>query len=424
MPECARPLMFVLAATLMAAVPGPGLAAPSSAEMPELAGAGPHAVGTAMQQLAVGERSIGVRLWFPAEPGASGDRAIYRHRRALPGQQALEVAETGMAFAQASPLAGKRFPLIVISHGYGGWSEHMSQLGEVLSSRGYVVASVDHRDRPFSDAASFAMSFGAVLLHRASDQQAVLRALLGNRLAPPGVAAQIDSAAIGLLGFSMGGHGALVTAGAAPDPGAPAYALFPAAMRALLPRPDAAQARQIKAVVAMAPWGAQPGAMVWRDTDLAALRAPLLLIAGDQDDVVDFERGVKRVFAAARGSDRYLLVYREAAHNVAGNPMALPADADFQTIEFLTDPVWRKERIEAINQHFIGAFFDLHLKGETARRKFLDVPTPIASAGQWPSAFGQQWGATKAGDQQPGYWRGFQRRWARGLELHHKAAGE
>ncbi|MFZ9396836.1 MAG: dienelactone hydrolase, partial [Erythrobacter sp.] len=153
-------------------------------------------------------------------------------------------------------------------------------------------------------------------------------------------------------------------------------------------------------------------------------RTPLLLIGGDRDDVVDFERGVKRIFAATRQSDRYLLVYREAAHNIAGNAMTLPAGADFQIIEFLTDPVWRKERIEAINAHFISAFLDLHLKGDAGKRKYLDVPSPLAADGQWPSQFGQQWGGSVAGDNQPDYWRGFQRRWARGLELHHKRAGE
>ena len=104
--------------------------------------------------------------------------------------------------------------------------------------------------------------------------------------------------------------------------------------------------------------------------------------------------------------------------------MTLPSDADFSAVESVSDPVWRKERIEAINAHFISAFLDVHLKGDIAKRSFLNVPTPVANDGQWPSGFGQQWGGMVAGDKEPGYWRGFQRRWARGLEMHHKAAGE
>lgn len=395
-----------------------------SAEMPELAGLGQYPVGTVSEELAVGDRKIGLRLWFPARPESNATRQTYFHKRAVPGQQVLELSEQGMALAPAQALTGKRFPLIVMSHGYGGWAEHMSRLGETLASRGYVVASIDHRDLPFSDVASFATSFGSVLLNRSRDQQAVLRAILDGSVTNSGVAAMVDPKAIGMLGYSMGGYGTITTAGVPIDPDAPAYRQLPRQALAALPRPDPALAAQIDAVVALAPWGAQPEAMVWRDQELAALKTPMLLIDGDQDDVVDFEKGVKRLFGATSGSDRYLLTYREAAHNIAGNPVNLPEGADFPAIEYLTDPVWRKERIEGINMHFISAFFDLHLKQDQTMRQYLDVPIPLASAGRWPSSFGQQWGGTVAGDNQPNYWRGFQRRWARGLEMHHKSAGE
>lgn len=395
-----------------------------AAEMPELAGIGKFPIGTNFEQLAVADREIGLRIWYPASRSGKSARAIYRHRREVPGQQPLEAVEHGIAIPRAAPLKDTRFPLVVMSHGYGGWAEHLSRLGETLASRGYVVISIDHRDVSFSDVPSFLRSFGGVLVNRSHDQQAVLRTIMAGKLATSGITEQIDLNAIGLLGFSMGGYGTLTTAGVPLDPSAPAFRQFPREALAMLPRPDPAIAGQIRAVVALAPWGGQPEAMAWRDADLGSLRAPLLVIDGDRDDVVDFERGVKRIFAAAQQSDRYLLVYREAAHNIAGNPMNLPAGADFQTIEFLTDPVWRKERIEAINAHFIGAFLDLHLKGDSGKRKYLDVPVPLAADGQWPSQFGQQWGGTVAGDNQANYWRGFQRRWARGLEMHHKTAGE
>ena len=303
--------MTGLAAIAVALVPGVVLAkqprAKPSAEMPELSGPGSFTIGTQAHELALSGRAIGVRLWFPART-ASSERAVYRHRRALPGQQALELAEAGAAASHAAPISGQRFPLILISHGYGGWAEHMSRLGETLASRGYIVASIDHRDQPFTDAASFAASFGGVLLNRSRDQQFVLKAALDGKIAPD-VTAQIDPDAIGLLGFSMGGYGSLTTAGVPLDPTAPAYAQLPAAARAMLPLPDPHLAQRVKAVVALAPWGGQPGAMVWQDAALANLRKPLLLVAGDQDDVVGFERGVKRLFDAARGADRYMLVY-------------------------------------------------------------------------------------------------------------------
>ncbi|MBC7507115.1 MAG: TonB-dependent receptor plug domain-containing protein [Sandarakinorhabdus sp.] len=235
---------------------------------------------------------------------------------------------------------------------------------------------------------------------------------------------EIGNLNVGLIGYSMGGYGALATAGVPVDPGAPAYSKMPQAMRAARAAPDPALASHLKAVVALAPWGGQPAAAVWRETDLAALRLPILFIDGDLDDVVDFKAGVSPLFARTSGSDRYLLVYREAAHNIAGNPVKLQADVDFSAIEALYEPVWRKDRIEAINQHFILAFLDARLKGQLAKLLYLNVPTQVSDDGLWPSGFGQQSGGKTVGDDQAGYWRGFQRRWARGLEMHHKGPGE
>lgn len=399
-------------------------ATPRSAEMPELSGPGSLPVGTDYREWLNGDRKIGVRIWYPAEPNSTTPTAVYKHQRALQGQRALDLEERGLAREKSVPKSNARFPLVLMSHGYGGWAEHMSQLGETLASRGYIVCSIDHRDLPFHDATSFALSFGSVLINRAADQETVLKAIRDHAIFDRPLTDQIDLDSIALLGFSMGGYGSLITAGVPLDRGAPAYAQFPPFARAMLPDPDPALGKRIKAVVALAPWGGQPGAMVWSDTALATLNAPLLLIDGDQDDVVDFKRGVERLFQAVRGTERYLLVYREAAHNIAGNPISVPDDAEFPTIEFITDPVWRKERIQAINEHFISAFLDLYLKGDANKRKYLEMPTPYANDGQWPSVFGQQWGGLRAGDSQPGYWRGFQRRWARGLELRYKAAGQ
>ncbi len=130
------------------------------------------------------------------------------------------------------------------------------------------------------------------------------------------------------------------------------------------------------------------------------------------------------MFNAAQGTERYLLVYREAAHNIAGNAAQLPAGADFTSIEYISDPVWRKDRLEAINQHFIAAFLDFKLKGDTSRARYLEVPTVAASDGIWPSELGRQWGGTRAGEGQQDYWQGFQRRWANGMEMHHRGVGK
>jgi hypothetical protein len=96
---------------------------------------------------------------------------------------------------------------------------------------------------------------------------------------------------------------------------------------------------------------------------------------------------------------------------------------DFSTLEFFTEPVWRSERINQINQHFITAFLDLNLKGDASKAVFLDVPISQAGAGDWPSALGEQLGGRFSDGAQPKYWRGFQRRWAMGLTMQKAAKG-
>jgi hypothetical protein len=105
------------------------------------------------------------------------------------------------------------------------------------------------------------------------------------------------------------------------------------------------------------------------------------------------------VFDQATGSDRRLLLYRNARHNVGGNPLPSEAAGVFQYREMFEEPVWRGDRLNAINQHFITAFLNRHLKNDAAAAAFLEPPGE-ASAG----------------------WPGFQKRWALGFELHAKPA--
>ena len=125
------------------------------------------------------------------------------------------------------------------------------------------------------------------------------------------------------------------------------------------PKYQARLRKEVQAVVAISPWGAQPRYNSWDAEGLAGIRIPMLVIAGDQDDIADYANGIKPAFAKAVHSDRCMLVYENARHNVGGN--AAPAEAlpSFVTREFFEEPVWRKDRIMAINQHFITAFLDL-----------------------------------------------------------------
>ncbi|MDQ3079056.1 MAG: dienelactone hydrolase [Pseudomonadota bacterium] len=412
---------FVL---LMTALAMPAAAAASPArppvDAPELAQLGKHGVGTLIETIAVAgaeARAVKVRLWYPAVSG--GQATNYSHRLERVGAPAVAVNYPALAVANAVPAKG-RFPLVVMSHGYRGWPELMSFLGENLASKGYVVAAIDHGDQPFADGPTFARSFGEVIVNRARDQRAVIGFMLGRARGPVQTAwPSIDPArGVGLIGYSMGGFGALATAGAGYDPASPTIKQLPPPFQQVVLSRDAAIPREVRALILIAPWGAQPANRSWTNSGLSNITAPTLMISGDQDDIVDYKQGVRFVFDGLTGSRRRLLVYRDARHNVGGNPLPASPAADFGLVDALAEPVWRSERINAINQHFITAFLDLEMKGDDSRRAYLDVPSPIASNGEWPSAPGQSFGGQTAGDGQPAYWRGFQRRWAVGIEIH------
>ncbi len=412
-------------------------------EAPELARAGALAVGTTVVtydlanrpkitlmgavtgRLPLETRRLSVRVWYPATVAANTPRISYRHDVKSPGKPDFVINTQGVAVDGAPALAGVRYPLVVLSHGYRAWASHFSNLAENLASKGYVVAAIDHDDAPFDSVRAFQMSFGNVMLDRSQDQRQIIARLISDATAPAttGFAAQIDPEHIGLIGYSMGGFGALATAGAPYDGESKTIKQLPQNAQTAMQTNSSDMAPKISALVTLAPWGGQPDTRSWNSEGLAKITAPVLMISGDQDDVVNHKHGVSWIFDNLISTDRRLLVYQQARHNIAGNPVPITANTDFSTLEFFAEPVWRTERLNQINQHFITAFLDLHLKGEVAKAAYLDVPSTSASEGEWPSALGEQLGGTYAGTAQPKYWRGFQRRWALGLEMHKAAKG-
>lgn len=396
------------------------------ADAPELASRGPWAVGVRTVELVnphqpdilrfdkdsrqapVYDRPLTIEIWYPAAiPPGIEERVVYES--ALPGTPRPGVPNTfhiaGKALRDAPPVNGPAFPLVVVSHGYPGSRTFMTWLTENLASKGYVVAAIDHTDSVFGQQRAFT----STLLNRAADQTFTIDALT-NRSHDPGdfLHNLIDPSRVAVVGYSMGGYGALATAGAGYSRQGGAAQAIPGGYfdRWLADNKEFQSRRreQIKAVVAIAPWGNQPPQNNWDAQGLAGIRIPSLFIAGDQDDVSGFEQGTRKAFNGAVNSERYLLVFENARHNVGGNPPPPEALGNFTTRAFFDEPVWRKDRISAINQHFITAFLDLYLKGDSSRREYLTLPVK-----------------SPAGNQT---WKGFQPRWALGVELYRYAAGK
>jgi len=421
----------------------------SPSELPELGRFGDYSIGTNENNIALGERplidtstlvtgnvdpatrELRVRFWYPSQISennvAEGNKAIYEHDIVVGGNEPIAINFTGKAIVDAAAKTDEKFPLIIMSHGFGGWAEHYSNLGEHIASRGYVVASIDHADVRATGPASFLTSFGNVVQNRSLDQRQIINHIIAKtKSTKDGYMTAIDTNKIGLIGYSMGGFGALTTAGAPYDYSAESLDNLPDASKEVI-KNGTREAAPISALITLAPWGATPDNRSWTAEALGKISAPSLIIAGNQDDVSDFDEGISWIFNQMKGSNRNMLVYREALHNVAGNALLdpkFPTNDDFATTEYMREPVWRSERINAINQHFITAFLDLHLKGDSDKASYLNPVMPDSNDSQWEIAFGEQLNGKLAGKEQPSHWRGFQKRWAVGMEMHRKTKGE
>jgi predicted dienelactone hydrolase len=439
---CAISNLFFLG--ISAAQTTPSSAPPESffsvppSDAPELAARGPYAVGVRGISLtftgrvdilkfdkttgkaSTGDRVLPVEIWYPATiPPGKEERTEYE--MVMPGgpsQPEKKFLVPGKALRDAPIVDGEKFPLVIVSHGYPGSRFFLSYLTENLASKGYIVVAIDHTDsvlgavRPFS----------STLFNRSFDQLATIQAIEAGASHQPGdfLFGHVDESNVAIIGYSMGGYGALASAGAG-------YSKQSLATTTMVPGGyletqtagsndhRASLRKEVKAVVAISPWGAQPPYNSWDAGGLAGIHIPLLMIAGDQDDVSDFVNGIKPAFEKIVNSDRCLLVYENARHNIGGNPPPPEDLGSFTTREYFDEPVWRKDRITAINQHFIAAFLDLHLKGDASRGSFLHVATEKSNDGTWPLKQGESAGA-KYSDGGT-YWKGFQRRWALGLEM-------
>ena len=360
------------------------------------------------------DRPLTVEIWYPAADGTPQGGEY----RAMLRDGATEVTLTGRAARDAPPAPEKSFPLIIISHGYPGNRFLMSHLGENLASKGYVTVSIDHTDSTYSDQGAF----GSTLLNRPIDQRFVIdeMAQLGGDLG-----AVIDTSAVGVIGYSMGGYGALVLGGAGVTQAATEYSWGTpnGLLEQHLAGSESHEALidpRVRAIIAIGPWGQNAG--LWDVNGLAGLRTPTLLMAGGSDDVSVYG-AIRTIFEEANGTDRHLLTFKHANHNAAA-PIPAPREAwepveglDFVPFEHYADPVWDTTRMNNIAQHFATAFLDKHLKGDMDKDPYLEL---IHDADEGIIALDEDGKPTEDHT----YWKGFAPRTAKGLRFETLRTGE
>ncbi len=394
-------------------------------DAPELAAYGEHDVGvrtlevtapdrvdvlntTSGAEAARYDRPLTLEVWYPAAlPAGAPEFGTYE----VMTRDGTMAQLTGRAIRDADPEAmGAPYPLVVLSHGYPGNRFLLSHFGENLASKGYVVVSIDHTDSTYGDQAAFA----STLYNRPLDQLFVVDEI--DRLGAEGegfLSGLVDASRTGIIGYSMGGYGLVNVIGggfteAATELGfAPPNRLL-AERQAGTDAYEASLDPRIQAAVAIAPWGMPAG--FWDEDGLAGIETPVMFMAGSADDVSGYEEGTRAIFEGAVNAERYLLTFENARHNAAA-PIPAPRETwDAGTFAHYADFVWDTVRMNNVAQHFVTAFFDLHLKGDETMATYLDL-VEEAEAGVWS--------VDDAGvpTDEHTYWQGFGERTALGLRF-------
>lgn len=226
---------------MLLALPGRGVAQHG---LPDPSG--PYGVGTVRLTLVDSSRTdpthpesnsprrLVVQVWYPAATSGAGTRLAPYIPELAQLEADLAEAYPGVRFDtlmtravwDAPSIPGRRFPLVVFSHGMNTMRVFYTALVQDLASHGFVVAAIDHPfwtvAAVFPDGSRQRLADGmAVRAHLTSDQidgfmedgvramaadQAFVAARLSTTL--PRFSRSIDPARIGAMGHSMGGMAA------------------------------------------------------------------------------------------------------------------------------------------------------------------------------------------------------------------------
>ena len=156
--------------------------------------------------------AAGIQL-LDSDPGLAG--AIWYPCTAEPKLVPLGVlappAEFGLTGVKDCPVTGAKLPLVIFSHGRGGWFGANHDTEEALADAGFIVAAINHPGDHGNDLSR--RDDLSVFGSRPVDMVRLLDFMLRDWEDK----AAIDPARIGFFGFSKGGYTGLVLMGIAPD---------------------------------------------------------------------------------------------------------------------------------------------------------------------------------------------------------------
>jgi predicted dienelactone hydrolase len=140
-------------------------------------------------------------IWYPC---AGEPKDVALGKLAPP----VDIELTGV---KDCPVTGAKLPLVIFSHGRGGWFGGHNDTAEALADAGFVVAAINHPGDNGNDSSQ--RDSLSVLASRPADMIRLLDFMLSSWKDR----AAIDPAKIGFFGFSAGAYTGLVLAGGNPD---------------------------------------------------------------------------------------------------------------------------------------------------------------------------------------------------------------
>jgi predicted dienelactone hydrolase len=377
--------VFVIVVLLVGLLPfAPGADA-QRPDAPRYGERGPYPVGTQEVTVPQPGRELQATIWYPALNPANEDQQVeYRYGLLLLDGKALRDA--------APDAANGPYPLIVFSHGSGGFRLQSVYLMEHLASYGFVVISAEHPGNTLADSLLGHDEVSGIVenyAYRPLDVLAEIDYMAGAESPLPGV---VDAQNAAVMGHSFGGHTALTAAGAQMDFGAlrdwcadPTYSTVAPSS----PEPDAMRPRQrvavkelvcflqgrdteiaslrgldgtpdglwppttdprIKAVVALAPWNAP----ILGAAGLAKVTIPSMIMVGSADSTTYPPRDAYTAFTDVSSAEKHLVVFENAEHLLFANACTPMMERSY--FDSCSDAVWDMDRAHDLIDHMAAAF--------------------------------------------------------------------
>ncbi len=364
-------------------------------------------------------RSLKVEVWYPSIEQKDAD-AVYDNQT----RNGIPFKIQGDAIRDAASIPLNDISVVVVSHGYTGYRTIMYYLGEHLASHGYLVVSIDHTDSTNEDIDPKKNAFGgfrSTLINRSRDQQFVLDQFSNQAFTSDVFGKNITIKNAGIIGYSMGGYGAINTIGGCynfsdqfasrmirsqdEEKIKAAQLVFNTCAAGQSPTNFTVDPRW-QAMVAFAPWGGESG--VFPEATINNIKVPSLYISGDQDDVSGYE-SIKKLFEQTTSADSYLLTYNNARHNIAPHPAPKEAWESEYDFGHYYEAAWSTQQLNRINQHFTLAMMNCYLRDDDSACEYLelspssDQPREGGKLSQAWKGFdnrygtGMKWGVNKGG---------------------------